>query len=178
MPADFPLEFPVRNYQLDLESYGRYIDKEKEIFEKGYKDLNNGDTETFCAKQLKVALESIKIRKEYYPFKCGAGWWIVAFSSDGYIYPCHRMVGNSLFRIGGIHKGIDYGALKQLYIKLFSNSESCTICWANPFCKKRCLAERMNQNGEVIDLCDSLCNIYKDRLGNLLRLYITCNRSI
>lgn len=178
LPADFPLEFPVRNYQLDLESYDRYIDKEKEIFEKGYKDLNNGDTETFCAKQLKVALESIKIRKEYYPFKCGAGWWIVAFSSDGYIYPCHRMVGNSLFRIGGIHKGIDYGALKQLYIKLFSNSESCTICWANPFCKKRCLAERMNQNGEVIDLCDSLCNIYKDRLGNLLRLYITCNRSI
>lgn len=178
LPADFPLESPVRNYQLDLRTYGQYIDKEKEVFEKGRNDLKNGDTETFCAKQLKAAFESIKIRKDYYPFKCGAGWWIAAFSSDGYIYPCHRMVGNSLFRIGDIHKGIDYGALKQLYVKLFDNSENCTKCWANPFCKRRCLAERLDQNGEVIDVSDSLCNIYKDRIGNLLRLYITNNRSI
>lgn len=170
IPADFPISNPNKEYQWGYDNYKDFIEKEIDICNRGCLDILNNEEDTFEAKQMRIQYNDIKIRQGEFPFKCGAGWWIVAFSTDGYIYPCHRLVGNSNFRIGNYIEGLDKNKVAEIYRELFSVSQKCHLCYAFSNCGGRCLAQKVDANGRYTEVDKTLCDIYKEKMQKTLPL--------
>jgi uncharacterized protein len=75
------------------------------------------------------------------PQICGVGRNMLAVSSDGNYYPCHRFIGMENFVLGSTRKGLCPDSLKRFYAKLIRNyEEHCSSCWARTLCGGDCPA--------------------------------------
>ncbi|MEZ3517749.1 MAG: radical SAM protein [Lachnospiraceae bacterium] len=172
IPVDFPLKTKQRGYQWDFLQFKNFVNKEQELLLNGYEDIAGGNTKSFNAKMVERRCESFIIKNLFFPFKCSAGWCSAAFSTDGYIYPCQRMVGKDKYRIGDYKKGIYEKEIKSIYLKVLEKSEKCNSCIAFISCKRRCLAQMAQDNGEIIEISDELCDIYRNEFKETLLLYL------
>lgn len=164
--VDYPMIKPEKSYQFGIEDYKKFILQEKELMRKGYKDIISDNKDSFAAKQLSVSYH--KSQRENSFFLCGAGNWIVSFGIDGYIYPCNRLVGHEKFRIGDVNNGIDKEKVKKLFTSFLEVSQNCNRCWASAKCKGRCFYERSNEQDEMEEISDELCEVYRDSLAESL----------
>lgn len=171
VPADYPQSSKREDYQWDFKQYKKYAACERNILSEGYRDILVGMKDSFQAKQMKFVYEDLRRRNAVFPFKCSAGWWSVVFSSDGYIYPCHRLVGNEYNRIGNYRKGICVEKIKKMYLQILKASTKCNSCIAFTFCKRRCMAQ-MAENGTFQEIPEELCEIYRETYKHSLALFL------
>ncbi len=172
IPVDYPLKKKKELYQWDIPQYREFEKKEKEILYSGYLDIVQGNTTSFQAKQMQYVYDDMDRRTPGYPFKCSAGWWSVVFSSDGYIYPCHRLVGKEYYRIGNVIKGLDICKIRQIFQRVLEKSKKCESCEAYVFCKRRCIAQMDFENDELGMVSGELCEVYKDAYRIKLDLFL------
>jgi uncharacterized protein len=103
---------------------------------------------------LKVLLDRNKL---LYP--CGAGRTLLAISTNGDVYVCHRFVGNPDFKLGNINDSKISSRLKYSESPVL-NHETCSICWARFFCGGGCLHDNMlmgkNTNNVNLKHCSQL----------------------
>lgn len=164
--ADYPMVHPQREYQFDLNTYNKFLRKQKEIVVEGCEDILQGKKNSLKSKQLSVSFH--KQKTSDYPFICGAGNWFVAFGLDGYIYPCNRVVGHEKFRIGNIDSGINKDKMIKLLEEFLEVSESCSSCWASSHCKGRCFHQKLNRDEMLEELPIELCDIYRENIADSL----------
>jgi len=79
------------------------------------------------------------VRKKSSVIKCGACHGTTTVGADGCLYPCHRFVGMSAFKIGCL----DSGALKERAECFWRNydravRDTCSKCWARNTCGRPC----------------------------------------
>lgn len=70
---------------------------------------------------------------------CGAGFGYLAVDADGAFFPCHRLAGESAFRVGHLESGVDGEKIRSSLAALTdSREELCTGCWARALCAGGC----------------------------------------
>ena len=121
--------------------------------------------------------KDLHVRNISFPFKCSAGWWSAVFSSDGYIYPCHRLVGNVHYRIGDYLNGIQAEKIKEIYLKILEVSSKCNTCIALTTCKRRCMAQMALPDGNFTEIPEELCSIYRDTYKHSVALFLKIQNS-
>lgn len=71
--------------------------------------------------------------------RCGAGYGMVATSTDGHLYPCHRFVGMEEYRVGSVREGVDDEKVAEFFGAADAASEpECSKCMARLVCGGFC----------------------------------------
>lgn len=90
-------------------------------------------------------------------FGCGAGRRLVAVSSSGDVYLCHRFVGIDEYRLGSIH---EYDLTRGKYQKSPINvSAVCGACLARYYCAGGCKYDNASSCGLVSTPDENMCRL-------------------
>ncbi|MCU0288410.1 MAG: SPASM domain-containing protein [Acidobacteria bacterium] len=100
-------------------------------------------------------------RAEVLHYGCGAARTFISIDPQEDIYPCHRLVGNTKYRLGNIHTGIDNEKKKLFMQNHVDSKEKCRDCWAKYLCGGGCLVEAEYINGDIKNPYDVSCEILK-----------------
>jgi len=128
------------------------------------KKILNGDEIASKNDTVRETLKSIlsKSKKKY---QCGAGRWYIAVGCDGDVYPCHRFVGMTSYKMGNV-KDNDF-AFKST--GLFENNcveqreyrqnddKNCANCYAKNVCGGGCAQIGASNTGTVSELPSFYC---------------------
>jgi uncharacterized protein len=167
-PVDFPTIRPNKDYQFDISAYKRFYQNLYTVYEEGVNELTQHSTTSFAIGQLKQLAKNLMVTTGDWAFKCGAGWYSQAFDNNGDIYPCQRFAGKKQYIIGNIKDGLNIEKIKLLFYSLVDKSKACDTCWAIPFCKGRCLYEKLVSTGGATELPSGVCDIYREITLNQL----------
>ncbi len=101
---------------------------------------------------------------------CGAGHNLMAISSTGGIYPCHRFVGNDTQAFGDIYN-FDHGKQKSFLENRSRVSAKCTSCWARFLCGGGCLHDNYIYSGHMARPDPRFCKEIKRRIEMAIYVY-------
>ncbi len=88
---------------------------------------------------------------------CGAGRRLVAVSSSGDIYLCHRFVGMDEYRLGSIYdQDLNRGEYQKSPINV---SEVCGACFARYYCAGGCKHDNASSCGLVSTPDENMCRL-------------------
>ena len=85
------------------------------------------------------------VRHHYY---CGAGRGVFAIGSSGDIYPCHRFVGLSEFKLGNIAT-YQVGKVNRFHGRRVDGLIECSSCWARYACGGCCYYNNQVRRGDT-----------------------------
>jgi uncharacterized protein len=107
--------------------------------------------------------------------RCGAGLGMVAASTDGNLYPCHRFVGLKEYALGTLESGVDPEKVQSFFEQAdAANKEKCQVCFARQICGGFCFYNISDGNGGFMPPdereCDHFRQNVKFALATLLRL--------
>ena len=144
-----------------------------------------------------LAMEMLKRRREgrgftFYHYKldlkggpcvykriagCGVGAEYLAVTPRGELYPCHQFVGNSMFLMGDIWRGVQNIALQGEFTEcsIYSRTK-CTDCWARMYCSGGCAANAWRDSGSIKGVYELGCEIFKKRLECAIMLEVANQR--
>lgn len=108
------------------------------------------------------------IRKKY--LGCGAGRSLMAVSSQGKIYPCHRFVGNKKFEFGVVDN-FNYKEQNTFLDKRITGFLQCENCWARAHCGGGCLHDNYVYSGQINLPDPRFCRELKRRLEMAIYAY-------
>lgn len=103
---------------------------------------------------------------------CAAGVNDLAISSDGRIYPCARLTGQSEWLLGNVHDGIDeaktqaWAATEDL-----SGRMGCEECWARALCGGGCRVDSIERADSIAHPDEFMCALMKRTCTASLWLY-------
>jgi uncharacterized protein len=88
---------------------------------------------------------------------CGAGLGMVAVSSVGDVYLCHRFVGQDDYKLGSIFEG-------QLNRKKYQenstiNNPLCSVCFAKHYCAGGCKHDNAGSCGSIAAPAEEMCRL-------------------
>lgn len=96
---------------------------------------------------------------------CGSGTEYMAVTPTGELYPCHQFVGNPDFVIGNLKDGIvNKDLVNEFKICNCYSKEECRACWANMYCSGGCAANSYNATGDINNVYDYSCKLFKKRI--------------
>ncbi|MCG3134179.1 MAG: hypothetical protein HMLKMBBP_01466 [Planctomycetes bacterium] len=100
---------------------------------------------------------------------CGVGRNDQGIDVDGGVYPCHRYVGMSAYKIGDIWSGVDRASVAAYYERVFAVYKHCSGCWATRWCGGGCPQYLSDPTGKVYGpdapMCDSVRRALERNLG-------------
>ena len=107
--------------------------------------------------------------------KCGAGFGMVAASTDGRLFPCHRFVGMDGYEIGTVEGGVDNERLEEFFVDAAAaNEPSCSTCYARQICGGFCFYNMSDGDGGFNAPTQEECDGFRDGLrfaiGSMLHL--------
>lgn len=96
---------------------------------------------------------------------CGSGTEYMAVTPTGELYPCHQFVGNPDFVIGNLKDGIvNKDLVNEFKTCNCYSKEECRACWANMYCSGGCAANSYNATGDINNVYDYSCKLFKKRI--------------
>lgn len=105
---------------------------------------------------------------------CGVGRSILAFGTEGEIYPCEEMSTYPEFKCGDISSGIPLSeiidsspAIQKLRSRRVENIPRCRECPWRRFCAGKCLHKAYHSYGEIL-MEDPMCSFYKTLFPELM----------
>lgn len=114
-------------------------------------------------------ISSLKSHRKRYS-GCGAGRNLMAVSSTGVIYPCHRFVGNNTLAFGDIYN-FDSGKQKLFLENRSQVSAKCISCWARFMCGGGCLHDNYIYSGHMAQPDPRFCKEIKRRIEMAIYVY-------
>jgi len=106
---------------------------------------NNGGV---SSPRILALIQALKSKKPVQYF-CGAGKGMLAVSSSGEIFPCHRFVGWKKMQMGTITNYSD--SARDSYFNLsVAQSQICKDCWVRNLCGGGCMYENMVYSGNLL----------------------------
>lgn len=112
-------------------------------------------------------LTALHFGEKKYNF-CGSGKNLLAVSTDGGIYACHRFIGNEKYKIGDLDQGFyeDSSLRKDLFARSVETEKDCEKCFAKYLCAGGCFHERSQLFSQTF------CQIYTHLLAQAIRIYV------
>jgi uncharacterized protein len=106
-------------------------------------------------------------------YGCGAGSAYLAIDPGGDIYPCHRFVGDSNWKMGNILEETFEDSIRQRFVyNTVESKEPCRSCWVRYTCGGRCAHEALEATGDMGKPDPLRCDL-QIRLTELcLKLYV------
>ena len=96
---------------------------------------------------------------------CGSGTEYIAVTPTGELYPCHQFVGNPDFILGNLKEGIvNKDLVNEFKTCNCYSKEECRSCWANMYCSGGCAANSYNATGDINNVYDYSCKLFKKRI--------------
>lgn len=90
-------------------------------------------------------------------FPCAAGLGMVAISSSGDVYPCHRFVGDDVYRLGTV---FSEGLNRDEFLKSPARvSPTCSVCFARYVCAGGCLHDNLTSTGSAFTPAEDECRL-------------------
>jgi radical SAM protein with 4Fe4S-binding SPASM domain len=113
-------------------------------------------------------------------FQCGAGRQFWAVASAGDVYPCHRFVGMSPYRIGNVTDPTFAFASLPLFeangvasrVVKSSGHNNCSICFAHNICGGGCAQIAAANTGRVGELPTFYCQDTRLRVKAVVRAIV------
>lgn len=103
--------------------------------------------------------------------RCGAGYGMVATSTDGHLYPCHRFVGMEEYRVGSVRDGVDDEKVAEFFRAADAASEpECEKCMARLVCGGFCFYHVADGKGGFTPPEETECEGVRDGLRFSIRL--------
>ena len=130
-------------------AYGRYVHHHLGL-------LLSGTTRGHGVRYLLSRLMRIHHRQRL-PIPCRMGRELVAVSPEGSFFPCHWLVGNGIYSIGNVLRGIDIDLLRSSYPTPVWQKQSCAGCWARFLCDGACAAVSLLEFGNDQSVSRCLC---------------------
>jgi uncharacterized protein len=117
-------------------------------------------------------LQQIDSRKKAV-YGCTAGWGNVAVDPTGDIYPCHRFVGESDWKMGNVKEAtLDQSIRDQFAENHVDNREPCKSCWVRYTCGGRCAHEAKQATGRISDPDPVRCDLVRHMTELALKVYV------
>lgn len=83
--------------------------------------------------------------------RCGACRSLTTVGADGTLYPCHRFVGMSAFKMGTVDTGPDMERIRRFWHDYHEATRTtCEQCWAEAFCVRPCPWNIARQDGTFV----------------------------
>lgn len=103
-------------------------------------------------------LEQLVNRRKRY-FSCGAGRSSVAVSTDGWLYLCHRFVGQDQYRLGNVNGG--RLSLDRYQVSPAKGNARCVACRAKFLCGGGCYHDNLAMTGSIFTPSRDLCRLMR-----------------
>ncbi len=107
-------------------------------------------------------------KRHYY---CGVGRGMVAITTAGDIYPCHRFAGQEDMKLGNIDS-YKVGGINDYHRAIVDNLPECKRCWARYACGGGCFYESKAARGDVHLPDRSFCQEIKTLVEMAIPLYL------
>jgi len=96
---------------------------------------------------------------------CGVGTEYLAVTPSGELYPCHQFIGESVFLMGDVWKGVTSKSLHSKFAVCSIHSrQECQDCWARYYCSGGCAANSYFASGSINGIYKPGCEIFKKRI--------------
>jgi uncharacterized protein len=105
-------------------------------------------------------------------YGCGAGRGFMSISAKGYLYPCHRVVGDTRFLMGDIHRGFSKNAKEMFDLKPVSEITQCRDCVAKYLCAGGCAISNYTENNDINMPSRLRCELTRHIVRLALVLYV------
>lgn len=92
--------------------------------------------------------------RSHYP--CGAGRQMLAVSADGDLFPCHRFVGVSKYRVGNLDDDNPV-SLPVFDSSPIESSTQCSSCFAKYLCGGACYHDNVTSTGSLMQPNPNFC---------------------
>ncbi|MDP8217851.1 MAG: PqqD family peptide modification chaperone, partial [Candidatus Theseobacter exili] len=92
---------------------------------------------------------------------CNMGVDYLTVSSDGDVYPCHKLIGMDLYCVGNVNDGLQNEAYKKLWTKNVLQRPKCSICWARFICGGFCVCDNLHYNDDFLFPDEKNCELIK-----------------
>ncbi|MDD2984759.1 radical SAM protein [Flavobacterium sp.] len=174
-------DFSKENYNVnDLTEDQRkqlleYDKKELEEFTKAIKQRES--LEEFLGSKYVVYLKQFinKVKNNQY---CGVSRNMRGIAVNGDIYPCHRFVGNSDFKIGKVDSSNDEKNEKKYDVDFINDHPQCKGCFAKYYCGGGgCIHNNYVKNGSITELDQEHCLKMHHKIKSLFSFYNSLDTS-
>ncbi|MCL2865410.1 MAG: thioether cross-link-forming SCIFF peptide maturase [Lachnospiraceae bacterium] len=104
---------------------------------------------------------------------CGAGTEYLAVTPWGDLYPCHQFVGQEMFLLGDVERGIVKTEIPAAFstCSVYSKEE-CKTCFAKFYCSGGCMANSYKCKQTIHDVYDIGCEMERKRVECAIMLKV------
>jgi len=115
-------------------------------------------------------IRNVLIKRMTNTYRCDAGKQRIAVDSNGDIYVCSVMIGNTDFYMGNIYTGIIKNPPIDYWERNTLKSTKCQNCWVQKLCGGECYAVGYLKNNDPYEPYDKKCEIKKGLLRRAMAL--------
>ncbi|WP_020674656.1 radical SAM/SPASM domain-containing protein [Geopsychrobacter electrodiphilus] len=109
---------------------------------------------------------------------CGAGFGYLAVDAAGDFFPCHRLAGEEIFRVGDLDSGIDMHKISASLATLTEGkAQMCSDCWARTLCAGGCHYENHLRETKLGMPPGGSCHFIRSWLQLGIELYAELRRT-
>ncbi len=164
----FALITPTRTCNKDLfpVNSSKIIDSLFSSFKENNKDDNRFE-------YLNILRTFDFILSPYEKTTCGIDGRKIAIKYNGDIYPCHRFIKHSEYKIGNVWDGIINNKFTK--VAFINNNENCSNCEIKDYCGGSCAFELLSRNDKNY-IQDDICQFRKGLLKNSLKILIESSK--
>ena len=123
-----------------------------ELYER--KTLNE---DKFYFSPFEVKISSHVNSRTYCHERCELGLRQLSVGSDGTLYPCVQFVGDAVFALGDVCRGVNEEARKALYSRNEIEKEGCAQCAIRARCNHYCACLNRQATGSIDEISPMLC---------------------
>lgn len=102
---------------------------------------------------------------------CAAGFKAISIDIDGYIYPCHRFVGDKEFCMGDVSTNVFEHDV--IYNQLYKIPEKCKYCICQSICSGGCMHDNLLLMKNINIPAECNCKLQKFLTEQALKIYIS-----
>lgn len=96
---------------------------------------------------------------------CGSGTEYFAVTPWGELFPCHQFVGDNVYSMGDIWKGVtNEKMLSEFKLCNAYSRKECGDCWARLYCSGGCAANAYHSTGSINGVYKQGCELFKKRI--------------
>lgn len=152
------------DFEKIIENYFLYCEEfEKLLLEHKYK-------ECIARHNLYSILREIHEGKKRNVY-CAAGFKAISIDIDGYIYPCHRFVGDKEFCMGDVSTNVFEHDV--IYNQLYKIPEKCKYCICQSICSGGCMHDNLLLMKNINIPAECNCKLQKFLTEQALKIYIS-----
>lgn len=177
-PFEYGMYLEVRNDEWTIDAIDKYLDFVNFMIDYDFKEILGSEMSTFVKEAI---VDGCDPKKGYFPyvilnegntFNCTINTSLIVRMGDLAIGPCHRThyekftYGKYRVQDGKI-TGVKANNVQLANLVLNQTSKSMMVCNKCPIstqCMRGCLGSQYESTGEILQPCDSVCQLLKARV--------------